>query len=421
MLAVRADQDTAARRRARRPASVERQVEQLGVVRAKVPHRSVSRPVRRVGERPAARRRPRGVRPGRRIASTPDARRAAARRSQRARPSPGRSARSRSPRAPHGRAARPAARRAAGNAVPSIGSPRSWARSAHRQRSRGSGAARCGARHAASRRRRARRRPRAAAAAATSSCRCVGQPGQVGRGERAAGQRRLTASPRRAASMRAVEQDDRSVAPSSATSMRSPARSRNAVSGAEAGRRRPAGPAARSARDGSAGAAGRPTAGGHVGARSPDRARRCRASPWPRRAAPARAGSPRSTPIGSERAQLGVVAAQPCSSSRDQVVAGQRVDADGEVDGRLAERLARSGWCRAAGRARRPGSSTVSISGASVGPRATASACVLPRLVWQRVATHRRVDRPALAPGDLQHEHVVHVVVRRETRGSAAG
>ena len=41
-------------------------------------------------------------------------------------------------------------------------------------------------------------------------------------------------------------------------------------------------------------------------------------------------------------------------------------------------------------------------------------AALLPRLVAQRVGEHRLVDRPALAPGDLQDEHVVDVVVRRE-------
>ena len=39
---------------------------------------------------------------------------------------------------------------------------------------------------------------------------------------------------------------------------------------------------------------------------------------------------------------------------------------------------------------------------------------VLPGLGAQRVGEHRRVDAPVLLAGDLQHEDVVHVVVRAE-------
>jgi hypothetical protein len=38
-----------------------------------------------------------------------------------------------------------------------------------------------------------------------------------------------------------------------------------------------------------------------------------------------------------------------------------------------------------------------------------------PRLVRERQLVHRLVDDPALLTGHLQHEHVVHVVVRIET------
>ena len=115
--------------------------------RSNVPQRSDLAVVAGVDERPA----PHRVRPG---AAGPadglhaDPRRAGARASRAsavARIEP----RVRSPRRPQGPGCSTSSSRAAGNAVPSIGSPRSWARSAHRSRvSRGCGSCPDGGGHA---------------------------------------------------------------------------------------------------------------------------------------------------------------------------------------------------------------------------------------------------------------------------------
>ena len=61
-----------------------------------------------------------------------------------------------------------------------------------------------------------------------------------------------------------------------------------------------------------------------------------------------------------------------------------------------------------------PGSNTASIAGAvraRVGDRV---AVVGPRLVGERMPVHGLVDPPVLRAGDLDHEHVMRVVVRIE-------
>ena len=54
------------------------------------------------------------------------------------------------------------------------------------------------------------------------------------------------------------------------------------------------------------------------------------------------------------------------------------------------------------------------MSGASATRSAISALNAVEGLVAQRVVDDRRVDGPVLAPGHLQHEHVVHVVVRGE-------
>ena len=61
-----------------------------------------------------------------------------------------------------------------------------------------------------------------------------------------------------------------------------------------------------------------------------------------------------------------------------------------------------------------PGSRTVSISGSSATRSAISDLKVVEGLISQRVGDDRRVDGPVLAPGHLQDEHVVNVVMRRE-------
>ncbi len=45
----------------------------------------------------------------------------------------------------------------------------------------------------------------------------------------------------------------------------------------------------------------------------------------------------------------------------------------------------------------------------------------VPRLIAQRISMHRRVHRPVLGARQLQHEHVVHVEMGRETPGGRRG
>ena len=150
------------------------------------PQRSDWCPSRRVGERPAAR--------GRRAACGPDGgsrARAPLRAPARARAPAATAASkrdSRSPARPHGPGCSTSSSRAAGNAVPSIGSPRSCARSAHRF-DRLARAADRGRPHAAISQ--GRSRPRAAAAAPPPSCSSASRPGSSAGREHLAGQHRL--------------------------------------------------------------------------------------------------------------------------------------------------------------------------------------------------------------------------------------
>ena len=139
--------------------------------------------------------------------------------------------------------------------------------------------------------------------------------------------------------------------------------------------------------------------------------------PAPRRWSPLRSAARRGG-VGvvdaerQRRAQSRVVA-RVGEKAREHVVPRGRANADREVDGRAAERLggvdpsARqvehvAGLEHRVDRGRRPGA------------RRDRVAVVGPRLVGERMPVHGLVDPPVLRARDLDHEHVVRVVVRIE-------
>ena len=79
-------------------------------------------------------------------------------------------------------------------------------------------------------------------------------------------------------------------------------------------------------------------------------------------------------------------------------------------------------WIHPRGRYRTsPGSNTASIRGAALGALGDRVPVIRPGLVGQRMPVHRLVDGPVLRARDLDHEHVVRVVVRIEPARGRGG
>ena len=138
-----------------------------------------------------------------------------------------------------------------------------------------------------------------------------------------------------------------------------------------------------------------------------------RARPARCRGASADRRTPRPAPATGERRVLGHGPQGLAEQLLGQRVPGPGVHADGQVGADPAE--GRGGVQEPARQVEAVARcSTASISGGSR-PAAHGGPPVVPRLVAQRRLEHRRMDLPALLALDLQHEHVVDVVVIAES------